>query len=399
VASGGAVIDVQAVQAALAERNLDAWLLYDFRGQNSIARRLAGVAPERLTTRRWFWLLPREGEPVALVSALEASALDVPGRHVVCRGWRDLEAALREALAGRRSVAMEVSPLAAVPYVGRVDWGTVELVRSLGVDVVSSGDLVQLFEARLTPLQKDLHDAAVEVVVAAKDAAFGHVRELLASGESLTESELLAFVGRRLRDGGLEADHAPIVAVDEHGASPHFETSAGADDRVIAAGAILLLDLWGKVAGEPDAVYADVTWMGFCGDEPPKPLLRAWVAVRDARDAAIAFAGDEVSAGRAVHGYDIDRAARSVLAQHGLGGHSLTRIGHSLGTELHGNGVNIDDLETRDERVLVPGLLFTVEPGLYFAGEFGVRTEVDVFVGERGVEVTTVAQRDLVLLT
>jgi Xaa-Pro dipeptidase len=392
------VIEVAAVRAALAERDIDAWLLYDFRGQNAIARVLAGVPAERMTTRRWFWLVPQSGEPVAFVSALEPSALAVPGARVVYRGWRELEAALGDALSGLRRVAMEVSPLAAVPYVARVDWGTVELVRSFGVDVVSSADLVQLFEARLTPAQKAKHDSAVEGVLAAKDAAFELVRERLATGIGITESELQAFVVLRLREGGLEADHPPIVAVDEHAASPHFETATGAGDRPIAPGTTLLLDLWGKLAGEADAVYADVTWMAHCGQNPPEPLLRAWEAVRDARDAAIAFAAARAPAGGRVHGYEVDRAARAVLEQRGFGGHSLTRIGHSLGTEVHGNGVNIDDLETRDERLLVPGLLFTVEPGLYFDGDFGVRTEVNVFVTDDGIEVTTDAQRELVLL-
>ena len=392
------MIDVQAVQAALAEQGIDGWLLYDFRGQNAIARSLAGVPPERMTTRRWFWLVRREGEPVAFVSALEASALDVPGRRVVYRGWRDLESGLREALAGLRSVAMEVSPRAAVPYVGRVDWGTVELVRSFGVEVVTSGDLVQFFDARLTPAQRELHDRAATVVLAVKDDAFALVRERLGSGEAIAESDLLAFVMRRLRDGGLAADHPAIVAVNEHSASPHFETSAGADDRVVAEGDVLLLDIWGKVVDEPDAVYADITWMGYCGSEPPARLVQTWEAVRDARDAAIAFAEDAVSAGRPVHGYEVDRAARSVLEARGLAEHTLTRIGHSLGTEVHANGVNIDDLETRDERLLIPRLLFTIEPGVYYAGEFGVRTEVDVFVGDGKIEVTTEAQTDLELL-
>jgi Xaa-Pro dipeptidase len=392
------VIDVVAVQAALAERGLDGWLLYDFRGQNAIARSLAGIRPDGITTRRWFWLVPREGEPVALVSALEPRVLDVPGRRVVYRGWRELEAGLREALAGLRAVAMEVSPLAAIPYVGRVDWGTVELIRSLGLEVVSSGDLVQLFEARLTEAQKELHDAAAAVVLATKDAAFAHAGERLKAGEPITESELGAFVVRRLRDGGLVMDHDPIVAVDDHASGPHFETRAGPDDRRISEGSLLLLDLWGRVAAEPDAVYADVTWMAYCGGEPPERVVSAWEVVRDARDAAVAFAGEAMSAGQPVHGYEVDRAARSLIEQRGLAEHSLTRIGHSLGVEVHGNGVNIDDLETRDERTLVPGLLFTVEPGLYFEGEFGVRTEVDVYVAEDGVEVTTEAQRDIVRL-
>jgi Xaa-Pro dipeptidase len=250
----------------------------------------------------------------------------------------------------------------------------------------------------LTDEQKQLHDAAAAVVLATKDAAFGLAGDRLRAGDPITESELGAFVVRRLRDGGLVTDHDPIVAVDDHASGPHFETRAGADDRRIAEGSLLLLDLWGKVAAEPDAVYADVTWMAYCGGEPPEHVLRAWEAARDARDAAVAFAAEGMSGGRAVHGYEVDRAARTVLEERGLAEHSLTRIGHSLGVDVHGNGVNIDDIETRDERTLVPGLLFTVEPGLYFEGEFGVRTEVDVYVTANGVEVTTEVQREIVLL-
>lgn len=389
------MLDAAAAQDALAEAGLDAWLLTDFRGQNAIAAGLAGLDAERQATRRWFWLVPAVGEPVALVSAVEASVLAVPGRRVVYRGWRDLEAALGDALAGLRRVAMEVSPRAAVPVVSRVDWGTVELVRSLGVEVVSSADLVQLFEARWTPAQVALHERAALGVLAAKDGLFARLRERL--GE-VTESQAQQLLLDRLAGAGLEARHPPCVAVDEHAADPHFETAPGADDRAIEPGSLVLVDVWGKVAGEPQAVYADVTWMAWAGAQPPPRVAEVWDVVRRARDAAIACVEDAVAGGRPLHGYEVDRAARAVVEAAGHGSAFVHRTGHSLGTELHGNGVNMDDLETRDERLVLPGLGFTIEPGVYLPGDFGVRSEVNVVVEHGAARVTTPAQRELVLL-
>jgi Xaa-Pro aminopeptidase len=390
------VIDVPAVQEALREHGLDGWLLYDFRGQNQIAAGLAGLDPDRKSTRRWFWLVPAEGEPTAIVSAVEEHLLTVPGSRVVYRGWRELEEALAGALAGRRRVAMEVSPLAAVPVVGRVDWGTVELVRSLGVEVVSSADLVQLFEARWTAAQVALHERAAVGVLAAKDALFARLQERL--GE-VTELEAHRLLLDLLAGAGLETRYPPSVAVDAHAADPHFENGPGPDDLPIAAGSLLLVDVWAKVAGEPDAVYADVTWMAWAGPEPPPDgVVRVWETVRDARDAAVAAVEDAAAVGRPLHGYEVDRAARAVVEERGYGPRFVHRTGHSLGTEVHGNGVNMDDLETRDERLVLPGLAFTIEPGVYLPGEFGVRSEVNMVMEDGAARVTTAAQRDLVLL-
>jgi Xaa-Pro aminopeptidase len=388
-------LDVAAAQAAVRDEGLDAWLLYDFRGQNAIAAGLAGLDAGRKATRRWFWLLPAEGEPVALVSAVEEHVLEVPGRRVVYRGWRDLESSLAEMLAGRARVAMEVSPGAAVPVVARVDWGTVELVRSLGVEVVSSANLVQLFEARWTPSQVVLHERAAAGVLAAKDALFAWL------GESLgrtTESEAQAFLLDRFAASGLETLYPPCVAIDDHAADPHFETATGRDDRTIGPGAAVLVDLWAKVAGERDAVYADVTWMAWAGADPSVRLAELWAVVRDARDAAISVVEDAVAAGRQLHGYEVDRAARGVITAAGYGDRFVHRTGHSLGAEVHGNGVNMDDLETRDDRLVLPGLAFTIEPGVYLPGELGVRSEVNVVVEPGRARVTTEAQRELVLL-
>lgn len=388
-------LDVHAAQAALREEGLDGWLLYDFRGQNAIAAELAGLDAGRKATRRWFWLLPAEGEPVALVSAVEEHVLDVPGRRVVYHGWRDLEASLADFLVGRRRVAMEVSPGAAVPVVGRVDWGTVELVRSLGVDVVSSADLVQLFEARWTAAQRALHERAAVGVLEAKDALFAWLRDGL--GER-TESQSQAFLVERLAAQGLETRYPPCIAVDDHAADPHFETEPGPDDHTVASGSLVLVDVWGKIARDSDAVYADITWMAWAGAEPPGRVTEVWSVVRDARDAAIDAVQTAVAAGRPLHGYEVDRAARGVIEAAGHGERFLHRTGHSLGTEVHGNGVNMDDLETRDERLVVPGLGFTIEPGVYLPGEFGVRSEVNMFVESDRALVTTTPQRELVLL-
>lgn len=391
-------MDVHAIQEALAEQGVDGWLLYDFRGSNAIARRVVGIDPTRTTSRRWLYFLPRRGDPVAIVSALEQHVVDAPGRRVVYASWRELEAALREALAGSRTVAMEVSPLGAVPTVARVDWGTVELVRSLGPEVVSSADLVQRFTARWAPAQRASHDRAARAVERAKDAAFARVREALETGSELRESTLQQFVMERLGREGFVADHPCCVAVDDHAADPHFDTAPGPDDRVIRAGDTLLLDVWAKEAALPDAVYADITWMAYCGTEPPARLLEVWEAVAAARDAAVALVVEAVAAGRPLHGFEVDRAARGELERRGLAAFFVHRTGHSLGAEVHADGVNLDDLETRDDRLVLPGLGFTVEPGVYLPGELGVRTEVNVHVGDTGAEVTTETQRALVLL-
>jgi Xaa-Pro aminopeptidase len=389
------MLDVEAGQAALREEGLEGWLLYDFRGQNEIAAGLAGLDAGRKATRRWFWLIPAEGEPTALVSAVEQHVLEVPGERIVYRTWRELEAGLADLLRGRRRVAMEVSPGAAVPVVGRVDWGTVELVRSLGVEVVSSANLVQLFEARWTPAQVALHDRAAEGVLRAKDELFRWLGDVLGR---TTESDAQGYLLSRLTAAGLETRYPPCVAVDDHAADPHFETSAGPGDRTIGVGSLVLVDVWGKVAGAVDAVYADITWMAWAGPEPPARALEVWEVVKEARDAAVETVENAIASDRPLHGFEVDRAARGVIEAAGYGDGVLHRTGHSLGREVHGNGVNMDDLETRDERLVVPGLAFTIEPGIYLPGELGVRSEINMVVEPGRARVTTEPQQELVLL-
>jgi Xaa-Pro aminopeptidase len=270
-------------------------------------------------------------------------------------------------------------------------------VRAAGPEVVSSADLVQIFEACWTPEQKALHDRAARDTLHAKDEAFALIRERLAAGISVKESDVQAFIQARFEARGLTTQHPCIVAANDHASDPHFETAPGSGDREIRKGDVVLIDLWAKVAGNPKAVYYDATWMGFCGSEVPDRVREVWEVVRDGRDAAIDFVKAAVAQGRAIHGYEVDDVARGLIEARGYGPYFLHRTGHSIGCEVHGNGVNIDNLETRDQRRIIPGVCFSIEPGVYLP-EFGVRSEIDMFVGEGTAEVTGDAQRDLLLL-
>ncbi len=391
-------MDVAGIQSALGEAGLDGWLFYDFRGSNPIARSVIGFDDHQIATRRWFYLVPRTGEPTAILHVIEPQALKgAPGRSVLYRSWRELEERLAEALRGMARVAMEYSPRAAIPYVARVDAGTIEMVRAAGPEVVSSADLVQRFEAVWTPEQKALHDRAARLTLQAKDEAFELIRRRLAEGAAIRESEVQAFISGRFDATGLFTNHPCIVAVNDHASDPHFETAAGPDDREIRKGDLVLIDIWSKVAGDARAVYYDATWMGYCGQDVPGRIREVWQAVKGARDAAVAFVEDAVEKGRVLHGYEVDDVSRGYIEERGFGPYFLHRTGHSIGYEVHGNGVNIDNLETRDQRRIVPGVCFSIEPGVYLP-EFGVRSEIDMYVGEGTAEVTGDIQRELLLL-
>jgi Xaa-Pro aminopeptidase len=391
-------MDITAIRRALAEEGLDGWLLYDFRGSNPIARSVIGFDERQIGTRRWFYLIPAEGEPVAIVHVIEPHALKAaPGITVLYRSWKELEDLLRRYLGEMKRVAMEYSPGAAIPYVSRVDAGTMEMVRAAGPEVLSSADLVQAFESRWTPDQKDLHDQAARDTLLAKDEAFELIRERLASDTPIKESEVQAFIQSRFDARGLTTHHPCIVAVNDHASDPHFETGPGPDDREIRKGDLVLIDLWAKVAGNPRAVYYDATWMGYCGSKVPERMREVWEVVKGARDAAVTFVTEFVASGRRIHGFEVDDVCRSYVEERGFGQYFLHRTGHSIGYEVHGNGVNIDNLETRDKRRIIPGVCFSIEPGVYLP-DFGVRSEIDMYVGEGAAEVTGDIQRELLLL-
>lgn len=393
-------IDVTAVQRALQEQGLDGWLLYDFQGANPIAQRLAGLGTDggHLASRRWFYVIPAAGEPHGLVHKIERHNLDqLPGRKTPYAGRLELEAGLKALLAGMQRVAMEYSPKGAIPYVSRVDAGTVELVRGLGVEVVSSGDLVQQFEARWSDEAIRSHKAAAERLYRIKDRAFETAAAYLGGGRPLTEFELQQEMWRWFEEEGLVSDSAPNVSAQENAGNPHYLPTERSS-RPIRPDEVLLLDLWGKLPS-PGAVFADITWVAFTGAKGriPADVSRAFSAIRDARDAAVALVQDAAQKGRDIRGYEVDRAARAVIEQAGYGAHILHRTGHSLGETVHGNGAHLDDYETHDERRLLPYTGFTIEPGVYF-DQFGLRTEINVVWGPDGPEVTGPCQQELVAL-
>ncbi len=392
-------MDLPALRQALAELRLDAWLLYDFHGQNPTALHVLGLGG-RMLTRRFFLLLPREGEPVLLAHAIEQSQFgpEVPGRRERYASWQSLQGGLGRMLgalpAGAR-VAMEYLPGGAIPTLSRVDAGTLELVRSFGVEVVSSADLVQRFFCRLDGAQVESHRRALAAIDAAKDAAFERIGDALRRGETLLETDVQAFLVERFAAADLETDHAPIVAVNGHAGDPHYSPSQ-ATPTPIREGDLVLIDLWARGRGPRD-VYADITWVGFCGDRPPERLLAIFRAAAGARDAGLDAISRAHREGRTLAGWEVDRVVRGRVEEAGFGERFVHRTGHSIETRVHGDGANLDDLETHDTRPLVPGLCFSIEPGIYLPEEgLGVRTEIDVFLGEDGPKVFSPIQQEIV---
>jgi Xaa-Pro dipeptidase len=385
-------LPIPAVQRALKKDGLDGWLLYDFHGSNPIATRLTDLAASnKMATRRWYYLVPAEGSPRGLVHAIERHNLDgLPGEKRPYAGREQLASGLKELLHGMKRVAMEYSPGNAIPYVSRVDAGTVEAVRQLGVDVVSSGDLVQRFEAVWSDEALTTHRAASERLYRIKDRAFQLLSER--AGRGLTEFDVQQAMVGWFSDEGLVTDSPPCVAAQENSGNPHYQPT-NAVTRGIGANELVLLDLWGKLKA-PGAVFADITWMGFTGSAVPDKYARVFAAARDGRDAGVEAVKRAVGEGRELRGYEVDRATRDVIERAGYGAQFIHRTGHSLGQEVHGNGAHMDDYETHDERRLIAGTGFTIEPGIY-SQEFGVRTEVNMFVGEGTAEVTGPMQTEI----
>jgi Xaa-Pro dipeptidase len=388
-------LPIPAVQQALKKDGLDGWLLYDFHGSNPIARRLTDLtSSSKMSTRRWYYLVPSEGAPRGLVHAIERHNLDaLPGEKQPYAGREQLAAGLKSLLRGMKRVAMEYSPGNAIPYVSRVDAGTVEAVRELGVDVVSSGDLIQRFEAVWSEEALATHRAASERLYRIKDRAFELIRDR--AGHGLNEYEVQQAMVQWFADEGLVSESAPCVSAQENAGNPHYQPTAKAH-RLINVGEMVLLDLWGKLA-KPGAVFADITWMGFTGASVPEKYAKAFAAARAGRDAGVELVKSAAREGRELRGYEVDRATRDVIDRAGYGQQFIHRTGHSLGEEVHGNGVHMDDYETHDERRLIPGTGFTIEPGIY-TPEFGVRTEINMFVGEHSAEVTGPMQSEIVTL-
>ncbi len=380
------MFDLTSVQSALRDEGVDAWLLYDFRGLNILARRVLGFPEDVHATRRWFYLIPATGEPLKLVHRIEPGVLDAyPGAKVLPHGylrWQELEGGVASLLKGLKRVAMEYVPRNANPYVSRVDAGTIELVRSTGVEVVPSGDLVQLFEACWDDEQWQMHLEAAKHTQSAYGVAWKFIADRVRGGQKVHETEVQTVIMSHFARNGLVTDHPPIVGVNAHSADPHYAPAPG-NDGWINQGDFVLIDLWAKV-DRPRAVYSDLTWTGFVGTEVPAKYEAVFQIVAKARDAAIDTVRQAYAGRRPLQGWQVDQAARDVIEKAGYGPAFCHRTGHSIGQEVHGNGANMDNLETHETRRVLPRTCFSVEPGIYLEGEFGVRSEVDVFVDAGG---------------
>lgn len=397
-------MDLERIQAALERRGLDGWLLCDFHNRDHVAYGVLGLDAEKFTSRRWFCLIPRTGEPVRVVSKVEPARLDgAPGELRFYRSWRELHAILDELLGGGAigKLAMNYSPENNIPYVSTVDAGTIELIRARGPEIVSAADLIQEFQSLLGPEGFELHRHAGVKIQAIKDAAFARIGEKIRAGESITEYQIQQFILQRFEEEGLDCmgEH-PIVGVNEHPANPHFEPTPK-NTYAIKKGDTVLIDLWAKLA-QPGGIFYDVTWCGFVGQNPPAKYVEIFDTVCRARDACLDFIRRELTAKGSCRGCDADDACRQVVIDAGYGDAFVHRTGHSIGEEVHWTGANIDNLETKDERELVPGCCFSIEPGIYLEGEMAVRTEIDGYVrevdGEPEVAVVGDIQRELILI-
>ena len=388
-------LNIAEVQKDLRAAKLDGWLFYDFRGRDPIAQRILGLPPG-MRTRRWFYFVPTKGEPRKLVHKIESASLaTLPGETLYFSAHQELAGNLKKLLGRAKNVAMQYSPKNAIPYVSMVDAGTIELVRSAGAKVATSADLVQKYEACWSKAQLESHLAAGRAIDQIVKGAFAQAAEAVKKGTPLTEYDLKEWIVRQFEQAGIVTEEGPDIAVNANASDPHYgptkETAAA-----IREGDLLLLDVWGKQKAE-GSVYYDVTWVGYLGKKVPEKYAKIFKVVRDARDAAVELIRARVKAGKALQGWEVDNAARRVVDKAGFGKYFFHRTGHNIGTSVHGNGVNMDGLETRDERHLIPQTCNSVEPGIYLK-EFGIRSEVDVYVGEKEARLTGAIQNEILPL-
>ncbi|MEY2497135.1 MAG: hypothetical protein QOD12_691 [Verrucomicrobiota bacterium] len=399
------------IQMALQAAKLDGWLFYDFRGSDPLAPRILMLGEHAAGSRRWFYYIPASGEPTKIVHSIERYKLDdLPGKRLIYRGWEEQHSHLRETLSSvaagvspakelreaadtaastvkkkQKHIAMQYSPMNDIPYMSRVDAGTIELVRSFGVEIITSAELVQRFEAVWTPAQKASHIEASDKLHRIILGAFAEIARDIRAEKPVTEYDIQQFIARRLEEEGMGRENG-IVAVNANTANPHYAPTREVT-LPIKRGDFVLLDIVGKLR-QPGAVYTDQTWTGYVGETVPEEFTRIFNIVREARDAATEFVRTNVRAGKAIRGAEVDDVSRGVIKRAGYGEQFTHRTGHSIGEEVHGNGVNIDNFETRDSRRLTPGICFSIEPGIYLEGKFGVRSEIDVYVADKDIEVT-----------
>ena len=388
-------MNLENIQREIRHQKLDGWLFFDHHQRDPLAYRVLGIPPAS-PTRRWYYMIPAQGQPLGLVHRIERGVLGaLPGERIPYSRWTEQVEGLRRLTAGLRRVAMQYSPLCAIPYVALVDAGTVELVRSLGVEVATSAELIQAFEARWTPEALESHLEAGRRVDRVRAQAFALIHERTRNRAPLQEIEVKRFVLDGFAKAGMVTDHGPIVGVNANAANPHYEPTEETT-APIRAGDWVLLDMWAKL-DRPGATYYDITWTAFCGDNPPEEMRKVFAIVTAARDAGIERVRSAIAAGYPLCGFEVDDTVRAVIEAAGYGPSFTHRTGHSIGEEVHGSGANMDNLETHDERRVAPWTCFSIEPGVYLEN-FGVRSEINMFVGDGEARVTGEIQREMALL-
>jgi Xaa-Pro dipeptidase len=385
---------IELIQDAIRAAGIDGWLFFDHHRRDPLAYRILRIPDSVSATRRWYYLVPASGEPRKLVHRIESTALDsLPGMTQAYASWQEQQSHLAALLSGSHKVAMQYSPNCAIPYISLVDAGTIELIRGMGVEVVSSADLVQQFEAVWTETQLELHLDAGCRVDQVRQAAFELIGERLRNKQAVTEYDVQQFILEQFRANQLLTDHGPIVAANQNASNPHYEPNCEQYSHIQPCD-VVLIDMWAK-RDAPDAVYYDITWTGFCGDQVPDKVQNVFAAVRTAREKASHFAIERIARKQRLQGFEVDDVARGAIADAGYGEYFFHRTGHSLGTEVHGTGANMDNLESHDERAILANSCFTIEPGVYLP-EFGIRSEVNVFVGADSARVTGEQQTALI---
>jgi Xaa-Pro dipeptidase len=387
-------MQIDEIQKALRDEKLDGWLFFDHHQRDPLAYRILKLNPSRTVTRRWYYLIPAQGEPRGLVHAIESGVLaGLPGKIQIYSSWAAQVDGLKGLLAGCRRIAMQYSPNCAIPYVSLVDAGTLELVRGTGVEVVTSANLVQLFEARWNAEQLEMHLEAGRRVDRIRAEAFQTIGTALKANRTINEWQVNRFIHEGFEKSGMVTDHGPIVGVNANMSNPHYEPGPEGS-RQIRKGDAVLIDMWAKL-NRTGAVFYDITWTGYCGADPPPAIQNVFEIVRDARDRAVERVQAAVRNKEGIYGFDVDDAARGYIKEKGFAEYFVHRTGHSIGEEVHGTGANMDNLETHDERKIIPGTCFSVEPGVYLP-EFGIRSEVNVYVSANEARVTGEKQQKLV---
>lgn len=391
-------MDLKKIQSALRRHKIDGWLFYDFHNRDQLAYRILGLDATKMTTRRWFYFIPAKGEPKKLVHSVEKHKLDpLPGKSEVYLPWEQQHKLLKKILGGKKKIAMQYSPKNNIPYVSVVDAGTVDLIKSFGHKIVTSADLVTEFEAYIDEKGYKLHLEAGKLVDKIRNEAFQSIKKSVDNNLDTTEYDVQQFIMKRFSEEGLVTADAPIVGTNEHPADPHFEPTPE-NARKFKKDDTVLIDLWAK-KDVPSGVYYDITWVGFIGENPPAKYIEIFNVAKSARDAAVAFVKEKFAKKLTCFGWEVDDVCRNVVIKAGYGKFFVHRTGHSIGVEVHGNGANIDNLETKDERQLMPGACFSIEPGIYLDGKMAVRSEINMFIKHNGEAVVTgEVQNEIVLI-